>query len=337
MKTIRRIVIENQLLSFFSLTYFTSWLLFLPVFLMGDQQAYGILALIGLFCPALINIFVSRIITNKSVENPRSRRAIAFFLAWILSTAVFSFHVEITSGIGSPFAVIIYAVIALIPASIIAAVYSKFPTVRASLSSILHPRGHIVWYLFALLLPWIVKWISVPITNRLGWQTLSMPDPVHGTLRLFEWISVSFMYILLFAGGLNEEAGWTGFALPRLQARWNPLIASVFLWFFWILWHIPMQLAGFWNPDLVDFIRALIGTFFARFIFTWLFNKTKGGVLSAMLFHASANASFEFLPATYIHMILEAAIAIVIIFAARMWQKLPEDSPGVYRPVGEII
>jgi hypothetical protein len=113
------------------------------------------------------------------------------------------------------------------------------------------------------------------------------------------------------------------------------LIASIILWFFWILWHIPAQITGLWNADLGSFIRALIGSFFARFIFTWLFNKTRGGMLSAILFHVSANVSFEFLPSTYVHMILEAALAIFIIFIARMWQKLPNHSPGMNKTTEE--
>ena len=94
---------------------------------------------------------------------------------------------------------------------------------------------------------------------------------------------------------------------------------------------MPMQITGYWVADIDSFVRTLIGTFFARFIFTWLFNKTKGGILPAMLFHASANACFAFLPVTYVNMVLEAILAILIIIGSRMWMKLPDDSPAVYR------
>ena len=107
-------------------------------------------------------------------------------------------------------------------------------------------------------------------------------------------------------------------------------IASMVLWFLWILWHIPFQLGGYWNAELGDFIRSLLGSFFARFIFTWLFNKTRGGILTAIVFHVSANVSFMFLPATPVHMILEAMVAVVIIVAGQMWEKLPSNHPGVY-------
>jgi membrane protease YdiL (CAAX protease family) len=94
---------------------------------------------------------------------------------------------------------------------------------------------------------------------------------------------------------------------------------------------MPMQIAGYWNSDIDSFVRALIGTFFARFIFTWLYNKTRGGILPAILLHASANTCFAFLPVTHVHMVMEAILAIIIIIGNRMWVKLPIDSPAMYR------
>jgi membrane protease YdiL (CAAX protease family) len=46
----------------------------------------------------------------------------------------------------------------------------------------------------------------------------------------------------LAGGPLLEEPGWRGFALPRLQKRFHPLIASVVLGFLWASWHLPLIL-----------------------------------------------------------------------------------------------
>jgi len=331
MNRIRSIVKEHQLISFFVLTYLTTWLLLLPFFLTGDEQTFGILGLVGIFCPAFVNIFISCIITPVSDANPRSRRRITFLVTWITTTAIFTLHVETTSGIASPFAIVFYAIIGLLPAVVLASVFSKYPAIRKSLSSIINPKGHIGWYLFALLMPWVIKLISIPITNQLGWGVIYEPARVTSISYLLGLVVVSFLYGIVFAGGLNEETGWTGFALPRLQSSFSPLIASIILWFFWILWHIPMQITGIWNPELGFFIRALIGTFFVRFILTWLYNKTRGGMLTAIILHASANVSFEFLPHTHVAMVLEASLAVFIIIIARMWKRLPEHSEAMYR------
>ena len=326
---------QHQIIAFFILTYLTTWLLLIPFLLAGDKAGenplYGIMGLIGLFAPAIITIIISRIIAPVPSGNARKKKRITFLVAWIIATAIFTFNVKTSSGIASPVAIVFFAIIGLLPAFIFASAFSKFPEVRKSLSSLVKPKGHIKWYLFALLFAPVIKLVSIPITNQLGLTVISEPNQVGGLLQLVGLIAVSFSYGFVFAGGLNEETGWTGFALSRLQARHSPFIASIVLWFFWILWHMPLQIAGLWNPELDSVIRALIGTFFARFIFTWLYNKTEGSILPAILLHVSANVSFEFLPVTHVHMILEALIAVFIIFKARMWEKLPSESPAIYR------
>jgi len=100
------------------------------------------------------------------------------------------------------------------------------------------------------------------------------------------------------------------------------------------LWLTIDNLREGWVSTVVAMGNPLIwwiGTFFARFIFTWLYNKTEGSILPAILLHVSANVSFEFIPTTHVDMILGALIAVFIIFRARMWEKLPAENPAIYR------
>jgi membrane protease YdiL (CAAX protease family) len=320
MKKFKEIITKHQLISFFTLTYIFTWLLILPVILTGDQQTFGIFGLIGLFGPAIINIFISRIIEPIPTAKDKIKWRITFLVVWIIAIIAFTLNVITTSELESPFAIVIYAIIALLPAYLVSSAFSKYPGVRKSLFSLVKPKGHFGYYLFALLMAPVIKLISVPISNIIGFGIISAPDPPGG-IQLIILIIALFLYGFLFTGGLNEEVGWTGFALPRLQRQFNPLTASIVLWFFWILWHMPLQIGGLWNPEFDFFIRALVGTFFARFILTWLFNKTKGGIMPAMILHVSANVSFTVLPNTCVAMILEAIIAIVIIVKSRMWER----------------
>ena len=169
------------------------------------------------------------------------------------------------------------------------------------------------------------------ISNGMGWELLTEPARLTG----FELVStaiISYLYTVVFAGGLNEEAGWTAFGLPRLQARHSPLIASMILWFFWLAWHIPAHLGGYWTATP----QILIATFIARFVFTWLYNRSKGGLLTAIFFHTSANVASEFIPVSYGVLVVEGIVAIILIVAGRMWEKLPADSPAVYLPTGVV-
>lgn len=328
---IREKIRQHQLILFFVLTYVSSWLFLLPYMLTGDEQSFGILVIAGIFCPALVNILLSRIISPLSLDNYSKKRRVTFFVTWIIATAIFTFNVRISSGIESPVAIVFYGIAALFPACVVGSVFSRYSEVRKSLSSLLKPRGNAGWYIFALLVIPLIRVISLPLTRMVGLEPIYEPNYSTSIVQIVGLIVISFLYGFVFTGGLNEEVGWTGFALPRLQARFSPLISSMILWLLWIGWHMPMQLTGYWVADLHSFVRTLIGTFFARFIFTWLFNKTKGGILPAMLFHASANACFAFLPVTHVNMVLEAILAILIIIGSRMWMKLRNDSPAVYK------
>jgi membrane protease YdiL (CAAX protease family) len=94
-----------------------------------------------------------------------------------------------------------------------------------------------------------------------------------------------FLFIFLFIG-LGEEPGWRGFALPRLQTKYWPLIASLILGSVWALWHLPLVGNEFPWPIVPAFLLSLFG---ATFMLTWLFNHTNGSVLLPMLFHATVN------------------------------------------------
>src|SRR5947199_3415499 len=76
-----------------------------------------------------------------------------------------------------------------------------------------------------------------------------------------------FIFILLFIG-LGEEPGWRGFALPHLQARFSPFLASLVLALVWAIWHLPLMGNEFPLPIIPAFLISLFG---ATFVQTWLF------------------------------------------------------------------
>lgn len=105
-------------------------------------------------------------------------------------------------------------------------------------------------------------------------------------------IALSFIVLVGFGFLINtEEVAWRGFALPRLQAKYGPLLAGILLVIPESLLHLPY----FWNKD-IDFYQT-VGIFWftafsvaAVFIYTFVFNQTKGSLLLVTIMHASQNA-----------------------------------------------
>lgn len=101
---------------------------------------------------------------------------------------------------------------------------------------------------------------------------------------------------LLLLGGLWEEPGWTGYALPALQkrfahARYGILIATVLLGVARGVWHLPLVLVG-----AIPWYDAV---WFTPFVFqpfiTWLYNKS-GSVAVVIVFHYLSNLLFSLNP-----------------------------------------
>ena len=90
---------------------------------------------------------------------------------------------------------------------------------------------------------------------------------------------------------VGEELGWRGFALPRLQARFGGLGASLILGALWAAWHLANTaipgLERYWYafPAFALFVVA------QTILFTWIANHTRGSVLLAWLFHAAINVA----------------------------------------------
>jgi len=137
----------------------------------------------------------------------------------------------------------------------------------------------------------------------------------------------NFVYILFLGGPLQEEFGWRGYALSRLQTRHNALVSSVILGIVWAVWHLPLNFIFGAGPQYEAvfsiFFGSIILMVFMSILFTWLYNNTGGSVFVALIFHTMVNLStyvmlpiFETKTGSLYHMvsIIFVAIAILIIY-----------------------
>ncbi len=98
------------------------------------------------------------------------------------------------------------------------------------------------------------------------------------------------LVIGIILGPLWEEPGWRGFALPRLQARFHPLLGTVILGILWALWHLPGY-AGGWMTS--SFPALLVYSIGFSILMTWVYNHTAGSILLMILLHSSSNATLS--------------------------------------------
>jgi len=148
-------------------------------------------------------------------------------------------------------------------------------------------RVGIGWYLIAIFgfLPiWVVEFsvfygVNLPLALLLKWPllfTVFFPQAV----------------LTILTASFAEELGWRGFALPRLQQRYGPVLGTVILGTLHGLWHLPAFFTGLLGPfSLPNYVSFLIVAIAATFFYTWIFNHTKGSVLIATLTHGFGDAT----------------------------------------------
>jgi len=151
--------------------------------------------------------------------------------------------------------------------------------------------GCLAWYLLILL--------GIPALIILG--ILVQPGKLDGFLGLTPALLISYpiYFVAVFFGGgpLGEEPGWRGFALPRMQKSYGPLVGTLLLAVLWTCWHLPDFLTsaqgggpGTWRPAFAanfPIFLALVTSL--AIIFTWLYNRNRGSIFMLILAHASVN------------------------------------------------
>jgi len=93
---------------------------------------------------------------------------------------------------------------------------------------------------------------------------------------------------------LGEEPGWRGFALPRLQQRYGPVLGTIVLGTLHALWHLPTGfIAGgpLYPFALTTFVTFVLTGIAGSFLYTWIYNHARGSILIAILIHGAANAA----------------------------------------------
>jgi membrane protease YdiL (CAAX protease family) len=181
-------------------------------------------------------------------------------------------------------------------------------------------RAGLQWYavaLFIFLAIWLAAYsflyAGAPIRNLIA----------NPSLLLSAFLPSVVMGLII--PSIGEEPGWRGFALPRLQAAYGPILATLILGTLHGIWHLPALFTPLLGPfSIQGFITFVLTAAAGTFIYTWLFNNTRGSVWMAMVLHASSNAASQLvgslipadMPLTGWMKVLESGWLNVIVFSA---------------------
>lgn len=245
---------------------------------------------------------------------------LAYLISWIIWFPLYSHAFGITGLPVLPFHHGIGGLGPLIASFITSAIFEGKQGLE-KLSRQIFKVKPLSYLLIALISPIILAAIASIISNLLD----HTPINLSALLKAKEFPEYSFLSFLLYNllfFGFGEEVGWRGFALPRLQARYNALWASLILTLFWAVWHWPLFLyrPGYTSMDVAGIFGWVFSLLTGSVLLTWLYNSSRASLFACAVFHSTIDIAFlaDFADkniTNYMGMLITIwGIAIIIIF-----------------------
>lgn len=142
---------------------------------------------------------------------------------------------------------------------------------------------------------------------------------------LFTFYPLLLVPQVILGGGLGEEPGWRGFALPRLQGKSGAVPASLIVGVLWSCWHLPLFLVPELSQANLNLVLFLLTGIALAVIMTWVYNNTGGSLLLMMVLHEAQDTTAllsmriapGYLDRTLAYIIAFGLIAAMVLFFTR--------------------
>lgn len=144
---------------------------------------------------------------------------------------------------------------------------------------------------------YIIALFITPVLTIVTFLILSLSSP-----KFIPAIFSSEGKLMLIIGGIVgalmagffEELGWTGFAIPKLRARFNVITTGLIVGIVWGIWHFPLFMikdpSGMIPLLLLLMARLLTHLPAFRILMVWIYDRTQSLFL-IMVMHMSFTAS----------------------------------------------
>jgi hypothetical protein len=218
--------------AFFLLTIAMSFVFLFPVFLIISQEdvlgqiLFLFLGRIGTFSPVLAGMFVARIIQPGRQRVSLTRRLSVFLPVWFIAVAVIihTASLNLNAEPGTPLIalLVVSLPVSLLPAFVISSALSGADGIKQMLSTLVRPKGSIVYYLIALLTFPVIHIVGTGITNFLNgtaWlHRVSQGADLAFTIFI-TFFSVLFLPVVLTKSQVGEASLKKGY--KRSIALWS--------------------------------------------------------------------------------------------------------------------
>jgi len=212
--------------------------------------------------------------------------AIAYAIAWSIA---FTFGIE-EHVVRSNYSPLVAALVIYVPkfafsisGVILFALNGELKTLWQRLINF---RVNIKWYVIAYFGPALLYFVSALLSYTLSDNGALTPLFPNNTVWMLTFASQSgIFFYFLFRGGMGEELGLRGFAVPRLQQRFSPLQTALIIGILWGLWHVP----AWADQSMIEIVILMLAVIAFSIIFTFFYNKTTS-LPVVMLMHAAINS-----------------------------------------------
>ena len=217
---------------------------------------------------------------------------LAYFISWIFWLPLYGHSFGLTNLPTLPYHHAIGGLGPLIASLVTTWIFQKKEGVKLLIKRCLQVRP-LMYLIIALFSPFLLVFISILINHFVD------HSPIHysGILTSKEFpqfnLLTIFIYNIIFFG-FGEEVGWRGFALPRLQEKFNALTSSLILTVFWAIWHWPLFFyrPGYISMDFAGIVGWIFSLLTGSILLTWLYNSSRASILICAVFHSTIDIAF---------------------------------------------